>query len=105
MIRGVVLFIVLGSTPVVWSQEPGVATEDVLTVEQAVALAFTQNRQVENAALEEHHGATIAQLRTVEIGDIYRNTIAVTAGLKAEERIIVTGATLVSEGEVVRIIP
>jgi hypothetical protein len=43
-------------------------------------------------------------LRTAEIGDIYGNTIAVTAGLKAEERLIVTGATLVSDGEVVRII-
>jgi hypothetical protein len=52
MIYGVVLFIVLGSTTVAWSQEPGVATEDVLTVEQAVALAFAQNRQVTNAALE-----------------------------------------------------
>ena len=36
MICGVVLFIVLGSAPIVWSQEPGLATEEVLTVEQAV---------------------------------------------------------------------
>ena len=103
------------------------ATEEVLTVEQAVALAFTQNRQAENAAsmtplgaivrvqsdpngyavfvVEEHNGTSIARLRTVEIGDIYGNTIAVTAGLEAGERIIITGATLVSEEEVVRIIP
>ena len=52
MICGVVLFIILGSTTVAWSQESGVATDEVLTVEQAVALAFTQNRQVKNAALE-----------------------------------------------------
>ena len=46
MIRAVVLFfIVLGSTTVAWSQEPQVTTEEVLTVEQAVELAFTQNRQ------------------------------------------------------------
>ena len=55
--------------------------------------------------VEENCGASTAQLRTVEIGDIYGNTIAVTAGLKAGERIIVTGATPVSEREVVRIIP
>lgn len=65
MIHGVALFIVLASPAVVWSQASDVTTEEVLTVEQAVELAFTQNRQVKNAALEvEKAGDDIAVART-----------------------------------------
>jgi outer membrane protein len=65
MIQGLVLFIVLGSTAVAWSQEQGMAPEEVLTVEHAVALALTHNRQVTNAALEvEKAGDNIAAART-----------------------------------------
>ena len=65
MIRGAVLFIVLASPAVTWPQEPSVTTEEVLTVEQVVELAVTQNRQVKNAVLEVEKAADdVAAART-----------------------------------------
>jgi RND family efflux transporter MFP subunit len=46
-----------------------------------------------------------ARLRPVEVGDIYGNMIAATHGLNAGESIITTGASLVRDGEKVRVIP
>ncbi len=42
--------------------------------------------------------------RTVELGDAYGNMIQVLGGVKAGERVVTTGATLVKNGEQVRII-
>src|ERR1043165_9172081 len=66
MIRAVILiFIIVGSVAIVWSREPEAATEEVLTVEQAVELACAQNQQVKNAALEvEKAGDNVAATRT-----------------------------------------
>jgi outer membrane protein TolC len=62
----VILFIVLASPVVTWSHQAREATrEEVLTVEQAVALAFAHNRQVQNAALEvEKAGDDVAAAQT-----------------------------------------
>ncbi|HTZ57286.1 MAG TPA: efflux RND transporter periplasmic adaptor subunit [Acidobacteriaceae bacterium] len=46
-----------------------------------------------------------ARLRPVEVGDIYGNMIAAKGGLNSGESVITTGATLVRDGEKVRIIP
>lgn len=42
--------------------------------------------------------------RTVELGDAYGNMIQVLGGVKAGERVVTTGATLIKNGEQVRII-
>lgn len=42
--------------------------------------------------------------RTVEVGDAYGNMIQVLGGVKAGERVVTTGATLIKNGEQVRII-
>ena len=42
--------------------------------------------------------------RTVELGDAYGNMIQVLGGVKAGERVVTTGATLIKSGEQVRII-
>lgn len=55
--------------------------------------------------VEEQAGVTVARLRRVQLGDIRGNTIVVTTGLTPGEQVIVTGATLVSAGEPVRIVP
>jgi multidrug efflux system membrane fusion protein len=47
----------------------------------------------------------VAVLREVELGEFLGNTIGVRSGLKAGERVVVQGATLLSSGERVRIIP
>lgn len=65
MIRGAIFFIVLAGPAVAWSQELGATPGEVLTVEQAVELAISQNRQVKNAALEvQKAGDDIAAART-----------------------------------------
>jgi multidrug efflux system membrane fusion protein len=43
--------------------------------------------------------------RTVQLGDAYGNMIQVLGGIKAGERVITAGATLVRSGEQVRVIP
>jgi RND family efflux transporter MFP subunit len=48
---------------------------------------------------------TVAKLRPVKLGEVVGNRIVVISGLTAGERVIVTGATIVSEGDRVRVIP
>lgn len=46
-----------------------------------------------------------ARLRAVDVGDIYGNSIAVTGGVEAGEKVITSGASLVKSGDNIRIIP
>jgi len=56
--------------------------------------------------VEEKDGKKIARYRdNVELGEVYGNMIAVTKGVKVGEPVIVTGATLVIDGQPVRVIP
>ena len=50
-------------------------------------------------------GQEIAHARPVTLGAAVGNDVAVTDGLRAGERVIVMGATLVHDGEPVRVIP
>jgi RND family efflux transporter MFP subunit len=47
----------------------------------------------------------MARLRRVELGDVTGNMIGITAGLAGGDRVILRGATLVSDSQAVRIIP
>jgi multidrug efflux system membrane fusion protein len=53
----------------------------------------------------EESGKQIARLRHVQTGRTLGNSIVVTSGVNAGERVIVSGATLVSDGEQVRVVP
>lgn len=55
--------------------------------------------------LEEQDGKPVARLRDVTLGEYLGNVIPVKQGLKAGERIVVTGASLLSDGEPVEVIP
>jgi multidrug efflux system membrane fusion protein len=46
-----------------------------------------------------------AQLRSVDLGDVYGNMIGVNGGLQAGQRVITSGATLIKNGDQVRVIP
>lgn len=50
-------------------------------------------------------GNQIAQQRLIKLGEAYGNMIAVTEGVSPGERVIVSGASLVVDGEQVRVIP
>ncbi len=49
--------------------------------------------------------AAVAKLRPVALGQVIGNAIAVTGGLDAGQRVIVRGATLVTDGQRVRVLP
>lgn len=55
--------------------------------------------------VEKQSGADVARVRRVELGDVMGNTIAVLKGVSAGDRVIVSGATLVVDGEPVRVLP
>ncbi len=47
----------------------------------------------------------VAKIRNVTLGEVFGNRIAVTSGLAPGERVIVSGATIVADGDPVRVIP
>ena len=49
-------------------------------------------------------GQSVANLKEVQLGDVVGNRIAVTGGLSSGDRVIVQGATMVQNGERVRVI-
>ena len=55
--------------------------------------------------VEDAAGKTLARSRPVTLGDVSGNTVAVPGGMRVGERVIVSGATLVHDGEAVRIVP
>lgn len=50
-------------------------------------------------------GKEIARLRDVHLGDVVGNAVVVSEGLKTNEKVVSMGATLLTDGEQVRVIP
>jgi membrane fusion protein, multidrug efflux system len=50
-------------------------------------------------------GGETAHLRTIELGDLVANRVAVTAGLGVGDEVVVQGATLLTDGERVNVVP
>jgi len=55
--------------------------------------------------LEEQGGRTVAKARSVKLGAALGNGISVNEGVKAGEKVVVTGSTLLHDGDVVRLVP
>jgi RND family efflux transporter MFP subunit len=55
--------------------------------------------------VQDQGGNQVARLRDVGLGQVAGNMIAVTHGVALGERVIVTGASMVADGEKVRVIP
>ena len=53
----------------------------------------------------EESGRLLARLRDVKLGESFGNTVAVAEGLKAGDLVIVTGGTMVNDGDQVKVIP
>ena len=47
----------------------------------------------------------VATMQLIELGDMHGNDISVVAGLAPGQRVVITGATLLIDGDVVRVIP
>jgi multidrug efflux pump subunit AcrA (membrane-fusion protein) len=55
--------------------------------------------------LRDSAGAAAARLKRVSLGEVSGNLIAVREGLQPGERVIVRGATIVADGQAVRVMP
>ena len=54
--------------------------------------------------VEERGGRTYARLREVTLGDMVATGVMVTEGLRAGEHVVVSGATIVTDGETVELV-
>ena len=55
--------------------------------------------------LERHDHGEIARAHRVGLGDVTGNGVVVTSGVTAGDRVVVSGASLVADGDQVRVIP
>jgi multidrug efflux system membrane fusion protein len=53
--------------------------------------------------VEDRDGRSVARVRIIELGQAFGNSIAVVSGLAVGERVVVVGATLIADGEAVRV--
>jgi len=76
----------------------------VLAVPLSAVIRDPHNPEAFAVLLAEGADPATARARTVEVGDAYGNMVQVLGGVQAGERVITAGATLVKNGEQVRII-
>jgi multidrug efflux system membrane fusion protein len=55
--------------------------------------------------VEERQGNPITRMREVKLGQVFGNSIEAAAGLTAGDQVVVAGATIVTDGESVRVMP
>lgn len=80
-------------------------SNSVLAVPLSAIIRDPQNPEAFAVLLAEGNGdPTTVRARTVELGDAYGNMIQVRGGVKEGERVVTSGATLVKNGEHVRVI-
>jgi len=79
------------------------AAPSVVTPLSAVIRSKTEPDGYAVFVVEEAGGRATARLRNVTLGDAVGNQIAVRTGLRPGERVIVRGATLVTDGQQVRV--
>ena len=71
----------------------------------AVVRAEAGSGQFAVVVVQRENAADVARLRHVELGQVVGNVITVVKGVSAGERVIVSGATLVVDGEPVKVLP
>ncbi len=95
------------ATVLVDSGDPEAAAGEALALVPLNAIVRPPGRTEGYAlyVIEAGEGATLARIREVELGDVFGNRVAIRSGLEPGEVIVVTGATLVVDGEAVAVIP
>jgi RND family efflux transporter MFP subunit len=87
-----------------------VATRQTLTAQPVVPLnAVIKSKSSANGyaviVLTEEGGRQLARLRDVKLGESFGNAVAVAEGLKQGDQVIITGGTMVNDGDQVKVIP
>lgn len=85
--------------------EQGSGPEAPATVPLAAVVESGEESGYAVFVVEESDGKEIARLRPVTLGSIAGNRIVVASGLTPKDRVVVSGATLLVDGEPVRTIP
>ncbi len=82
------------------------SSKKVLVVPLGAVIRDPQRANAFAVLLADGSGDSAAvHVRPVELGDAYGNMVEVLGGLKAGDRVVTSGATLVKDGDQVRIIP
>lgn len=81
------------------------STRAALVPLSAVVRSLTHPEGYAVFVLSEQQGKTFAQLRDIRLGDVTGSRIEVMEGVKVGEQVVAVGATLLSHGEQVRVIP
>jgi RND family efflux transporter MFP subunit len=71
----------------------------------AIVRSETRPDQYAVFVVDETNDASVVRSRPVTLGGVQGNLVAVTTGLKPGERVVVMGATLLKNGDAVRVIP
>jgi multidrug efflux system membrane fusion protein len=96
---GMIGTVALGLPPVEERQQP-------LTVPLSAVIKSDIDADKYALMVVERQGdSDIARLRNVELGEVMGNGVAVTRGVTTGERVIVTGANLLADGDPIRMIP
>jgi RND family efflux transporter MFP subunit len=86
--------------------QPSLPGAEPSTLPLAAIVRSPQNPQeLAVYVAEDQSGRTIARLRRVNLGPIVGNEIAVSSGVRTGEQVIIRGATMVTDGSEVRVIP
>jgi RND family efflux transporter MFP subunit len=75
-----------------------------LTVPLTAVVRSTIGGQFAVAVIQSNGDATVARLRQVELGEVIGNAVAVTKGVSAGERVVVSGATLLVDGAPINVL-
>ena len=87
-----------------------VGTQQATTAQPVVPLnAVIKSKSNANGyavmVVTEEGGRQLARLRDVKLGESFGNAVAVAEGLKQGDRVIITGGTMVNDGDQVKVIP
>jgi RND family efflux transporter MFP subunit len=81
------------------------AAQPLIVPLSAVVKSAVDSDKYALMVVERKGDVEVARLRTVELGDVMGNGVAVTQGVASGERVVVTGASLLVDGDPVRLIP
>ncbi len=88
-------------------QVPGRALPQPLPIVPLTAIVRSKDRPAGYAVMlvEDQGGRLTARSRNVSLGETFGNRIAITEGLRGGERVIVSGASMIRDGETVAVLP
>jgi len=90
--------------PAQWSSAPStVAVSLNAVVHRAAREGVPQSFRA--FVVQEEQGVAVARARELVLGDLLGNAVQVVSGLLPGDRVVVHGASLIEDGQVVRVVP